>query len=99
MLREEAEAARRRADIAAQLHLRHPHHAGGYLRASSPDARRSDPGWRYFEIDASHTPNVTAPETLMALLEKIALFRVSDARSEVRVYIGVIALSNPLISE
>jgi pimeloyl-ACP methyl ester carboxylesterase len=36
-------------------------------------ARRTKnaPGWRYYEIDASHSPNVTAPETLMALLEKI----------------------------
>ena len=32
---------------------------------------KSEPGWRYFEIDASHSPNVTAPETLMALLEGI----------------------------
>ena len=32
---------------------------------------RSEPGWRYFEIDASHTPNVSAPEALMAQLEKI----------------------------
>ena len=32
---------------------------------------KSDPAWRYFEIDASHAPNVTAPEALMALLEKI----------------------------
>jgi pimeloyl-ACP methyl ester carboxylesterase len=32
---------------------------------------KADPAWRYFEIDASHSPNVTAPETLMALLEKI----------------------------
>jgi pimeloyl-ACP methyl ester carboxylesterase len=32
---------------------------------------KNDPAWRYFEIDASHSPNVTAPETLMALLEKI----------------------------
>jgi len=32
---------------------------------------KSEAGWRYFEIDASHSPNVTAPETLMALLEKI----------------------------
>jgi pimeloyl-ACP methyl ester carboxylesterase len=32
---------------------------------------RSEPGWRYYEIDASHSPNVTAPEALMALLEKI----------------------------
>ncbi len=38
-----------------------------------PFAKRTknDPGWRYFEIDASHSPNVTAPEALMALLEKI----------------------------
>ena len=38
-----------------------------------PFAKRakSDPGWRYFEIDASHSPNVTALEALTALLEKI----------------------------
>ena len=38
-----------------------------------PYARKTknDPAWRYFEIDASHSPNVTAPEALMALLEKI----------------------------
>jgi pimeloyl-ACP methyl ester carboxylesterase len=33
---------------------------------------KSDPAWRYFEIDASHSPNVTAPEVLMGLLQKIA---------------------------
>ena len=32
---------------------------------------KGDPAWRYFEIDASHSPNVTAPEALMALLQKI----------------------------
>jgi pimeloyl-ACP methyl ester carboxylesterase len=32
---------------------------------------RSEAGWRTFEIDASHSPNVTAPEALMALLETI----------------------------
>jgi pimeloyl-ACP methyl ester carboxylesterase len=32
---------------------------------------KSEPGWRYHEIDASHSPNVTAPEALMTLLEKI----------------------------
>ena len=39
----------------------------------SPFARRaqSEPGWRYHEIDASHSPNVTAPEALMALLQRI----------------------------
>ena len=33
---------------------------------------KNDPAWSYFEIDASHSPNVTAPEALMALLQKIA---------------------------
>jgi pimeloyl-ACP methyl ester carboxylesterase len=33
---------------------------------------KNDPAWRYFEIDASHSPNVTAPEALMGLLQKIA---------------------------
>ncbi len=32
---------------------------------------RGEPGWRYYEMDASHSPNVTAPDALMALLEKI----------------------------
>jgi pimeloyl-ACP methyl ester carboxylesterase len=33
---------------------------------------KGDPAWRYHEIDASHSPNVTAPEALMALLSQIA---------------------------
>ena len=33
---------------------------------------RSDPGWQFFEIDASHSPNVTAPEALARLLDQIA---------------------------
>ncbi len=32
---------------------------------------KSEAGWRYFEMDASHSPNVTAPEELMAVLEQI----------------------------
>ena len=32
---------------------------------------RSEPGWRFFEIDASHSPGVTAPEALMELLEGV----------------------------
>jgi pimeloyl-ACP methyl ester carboxylesterase len=32
---------------------------------------KSDPAWNYYEIDASHSPNVTAPEALMAVLQKI----------------------------
>ena len=33
---------------------------------------RSDPGWKFYEIDASHSPNVTAPEALARLLDQIA---------------------------
>ncbi|WP_363331178.1 hypothetical protein [Bradyrhizobium sp.] len=47
-------------------------------RASPVDAfgpfaarAKNDPGWRYNEIDASHSPHVTAPDMLMPLLEKI----------------------------
>jgi pimeloyl-ACP methyl ester carboxylesterase len=38
-----------------------------------PIAKRakSAAGWRYYEIDASHSPNVTAPEALTKLLQKI----------------------------
>jgi pimeloyl-ACP methyl ester carboxylesterase len=32
---------------------------------------KNEAGWRYYEIDASHSPNVTAPDALMAVLEKI----------------------------
>jgi len=32
---------------------------------------RSEPGWRLHELDASHSPNVTAPEALAALLDVI----------------------------
>ena len=32
---------------------------------------KADPAWRYHEIDASHSPNVTAPEALMSLLQEI----------------------------
>jgi pimeloyl-ACP methyl ester carboxylesterase len=30
---------------------------------------RNDPGWQYFELDASHSPNITAPRELAAVLE------------------------------
>jgi pimeloyl-ACP methyl ester carboxylesterase len=33
---------------------------------------RSDPGWQFFEIDASHSPNVTAPEALVRILDQVA---------------------------
>jgi pimeloyl-ACP methyl ester carboxylesterase len=42
-----------------------------------PIARRakSMAGWNYHEIDASHSPNVTAPDALMKLLQKIVTER------------------------
>jgi pimeloyl-ACP methyl ester carboxylesterase len=33
---------------------------------------RVERGWRYFELDASHSPQITAPDALMALLLTIA---------------------------
>jgi hypothetical protein len=30
---------------------------------------KSEPGWRFYEIDASHSPHVTAAEALAALLQ------------------------------
>ena len=38
---------------------------------SADEFARSEPGWRYFEIDASHAPNVTVPVTLMKWLREI----------------------------
>ena len=50
-----------------------------YCRRARPDdvfrqfAERAqrESGWRYFEMDASHNPHITAPPALMALLEEI----------------------------
>ena len=36
---------------------------------------KSEAGWRYYEIDASHSPHVTAPEALAALLQAIVAER------------------------
>jgi hypothetical protein len=38
-----------------------------------PFAQRaqSEPGWTSLEIDASHSPNVTAPDALMALIDAV----------------------------
>jgi pimeloyl-ACP methyl ester carboxylesterase len=50
-----------------------------YIRAmrtaNSPFAKFGDraqrePGWRYYEIDASHSPHVTAPKELITLLDR-----------------------------
>ena len=32
---------------------------------------KNEPGWRYYEIDASHSPHVTAPAALASLLDTI----------------------------
>ncbi len=38
-----------------------------FLAAALP---RKTPGWACYEIDASHSPNITSPEALMALLDR-----------------------------
>ncbi|HTE36145.1 MAG TPA: alpha/beta hydrolase [Reyranella sp.] len=35
------------------------------------DRARSEAGWNYYEIDASHSPHITCPGALMALLTEI----------------------------
>ncbi len=38
-----------------------------------PFAQRAQrEGWRYLEIDATHSPNVTAPDALARLLDDVA---------------------------
>ncbi len=32
---------------------------------------RTEPGWKAYEIDSSHSPNVTAPDALMTVLGKV----------------------------
>jgi hypothetical protein len=39
------------------------------------DRARSEPGWSYHEIDASHNPHITCPDVLMALLTQIMASR------------------------
>ncbi len=38
---------------------------------------RKTPGWACYEIDASHSPNITAPDALMGLLDRIIESRVT----------------------
>ena len=48
---------------------------------------RSEPGWRDFELDASHNPHITIPETLARLLDEIvtgARRAIDDSGSEER---------------
>jgi pimeloyl-ACP methyl ester carboxylesterase len=36
------------------------------------DRARNEPGWRCYDLDASHNPHITMPETLSDLLQRIA---------------------------
>ena len=45
---------------------------GDVFARFAAEARSGGDGWRYFEIDSGHTPNVTAPAALAAILEQIA---------------------------
>jgi pimeloyl-ACP methyl ester carboxylesterase len=44
----------------------------GDVFAQFAERARSEPGWRLYEIDATHSPHVTAPEALADLLSAIA---------------------------
>src|ERR1700743_2086905 len=45
--------------------------AGGDPFAQFAGRLKEDSAWRYFEMDASHSPNVTAPEALTKVLQEI----------------------------
>ena len=44
--------------------------------AQFADRARSESGWRYFELDASHNPHITMPDTLAGLLDRIVAERL-----------------------
>jgi pimeloyl-ACP methyl ester carboxylesterase len=46
--------------------------APGDVFAQFAARARSEAGWRYFELDASHNPHVTAPDELARILDEIA---------------------------
>jgi pimeloyl-ACP methyl ester carboxylesterase len=43
----------------------------GDLFRQFAERAKSEPGWKYWEIDASHNPHITCPDVLMALLTQI----------------------------
>jgi len=47
---------------------------GDVFRPFAERAQRES-GWRYFEIDASHNPHITAPDALMGILQQIVAGR------------------------
>jgi len=46
-----------------------PHDVFGQFAARA----RQEPGWRYFEMDASHNPHITVPQALADVLGSIAM--------------------------
>ena len=74
-LRAEDQADRRRRQAAAHLHLLQDLAAPATSSASSAIAPSSEKGWKCIDIDASHSPNVTAPEALAKILDGIASAR------------------------
>jgi pimeloyl-ACP methyl ester carboxylesterase len=44
---------------------------GDVFARFAAEARRGGDGWRYLEIDSGHTPNVTAPSAVAAILGEI----------------------------
>ena len=49
--------------------------APGDVFRSFAHRARSEPGWHYLEVDASHNPHVTVPDVLAELLDNIAVGR------------------------
>src|SRR5215211_5383625 len=43
------------------------------------ESAKTQPGWRHYEIDASHNPHITAPDVLTRLLDSIAANRTAGS--------------------
>jgi pimeloyl-ACP methyl ester carboxylesterase len=51
------------------IYCTRPAHGDGFAKFA--EHARTEPGWRYREIDSSHSPQITAPDALAALLDEL----------------------------
>ena len=58
-------------DRLAQTYIYATRSAPGDVFRQFATRAQTEPGWRYFEIDASHNPHITAPDRLTDLLHAI----------------------------
>lgn len=60
------------ADSKPKTYIYCQKHGPGDVFRQFADRARTEPGWRYFEMDASHNPHITVPQELAHLLNRIS---------------------------